>query len=152
MSDHGFSLFRSYFSGITQIDLMMQPLIGDVQGISLAFHKLMHHGDRSRFIIIGPDVHALDTQALVIGQKFHFGEINLFPGGSFPYSPVKIILRHKIRQADDRDPFEIVFAGKIYTDNIILPPEAFQRGNYIVKISFDLMAAFLLILMVNAMP
>ena len=54
------------------INLMMEPLLCDIQFISLLFQKVMHPADRLRLLIVGTDMHTLDAQTLVIGQKLHF--------------------------------------------------------------------------------
>jgi hypothetical protein len=69
MPYHGFQLIGRRFSGIAEIDLMVQALIRDIQGISLLFHERMHHGHGGGLFIIWPNVHALHAQALVNGQK-----------------------------------------------------------------------------------
>ena len=69
MPDHCLSLLRRDFSGIAQIDLMVSPFPGDVQGIALLLHVGVHHGNGGGFSIIGADMHTLDAQPLVVGQK-----------------------------------------------------------------------------------
>ena len=47
----------------------MEALFGNVQHIALFLHELMHQCYSRRFIIIRTDVHALNTQTLIIGKE-----------------------------------------------------------------------------------
>ena len=67
--DHGLQFFGGHFSGIAQVDLMVQPCIRDVKNVALVFHVFMHCGDGPRFIVIRADMHALDAQAFVVCQE-----------------------------------------------------------------------------------
>ena len=69
MADHRSEFLRRGLPGVAQVDLVVKALICDIQPEALLFHVPVHlfHGDR--FIIIGSNVHALYTQAFIIGQE-----------------------------------------------------------------------------------
>ena len=69
--DHGFQLIRCSLSCVAQINLMVEPRICNVKSKSLFRHKLMHELHRRRFIVVWADVHALNTEPLIAGQKLH---------------------------------------------------------------------------------
>ena len=137
VADHGLKLFRRNLSDIAQIDLMVQSLIGDIQRIALLLHILMHPLHCVGLVVVGADMQALHTQALVIGEVFHLGKVHLlFPGGFF-HRPIKVRLRHKIQQADDRDPMEGFLVRIVDPRDAVLPPEALQGRDYIIEISLS---------------
>ena len=70
MADHCFQFLRRNLSDITQVDLMMQALICDIQRITLLLHIPVHLFHGGRFVIIGSDVHTLYAKAFVTGQEF----------------------------------------------------------------------------------
>ena len=70
LSDAGSqSLLRHYFSGIAQVNLMMQAFICNVQFIALLLHEFMHQLYRHRFIIISPDMHTLNALPFIICKE-----------------------------------------------------------------------------------
>ena len=79
---------------------MVHAMLRDVKPTALVFHISVHAGDRSRFCIIRADMQALYAQALFIGPKLRLGEIRLLFAGGLLNRPVKVSLRHKIRQPD----------------------------------------------------
>ena len=70
MPDHSLQPFGRDLPCIAEIDFMMQTVIRNIEDIPLTLHVLVHKCDSGRFIVIGTDVHTLNAQALVIGQKF----------------------------------------------------------------------------------
>ena len=72
MADHRFQFLRRGFPDVAQIDLMVQALIRDVRHIPLLLQIPVHLFHRGRFVIIGPDMHALDAQAFIPGQELRF--------------------------------------------------------------------------------
>lgn len=69
MTNNRLQLFRSHFTGITQIDLMMQSFICNVQFITFRRSILMHKFYRGWLIIIGADMHTLYAQTFIVSQK-----------------------------------------------------------------------------------
>ena len=135
MADHGLQLFRRDLSGVTQINLMVQSLIGDIQRIALLLHISMHPLHCGWLVVVGTDMQALHTQTLVIGEEFHLGKVRLlFPSGFF-HRPVEVRLRHKIRQADDGDPAEGFLVRIVDPRDAVLPPEALQRRDDVIEIT-----------------
>lgn len=63
MSDNCFQLSGLGFAGGDQIDFVVVPRIGNINRISVFRGKAVHSGKRSRFIVIGADMHTLDAQA-----------------------------------------------------------------------------------------
>ena len=72
MPDHGLKFFRWYLSCIAQIYLMMEPLSGKIEHITLLLRKAVHDFNRSRFVIIRTGMHALHAKAFVISKEFGF--------------------------------------------------------------------------------
>ena len=70
MTNDGFKLLRRSTTRVAQINLVMHSLIRNIKNITLFFHKPVHRLNRSWFIIIRSDMHALHTQAFIIGEDF----------------------------------------------------------------------------------
>ena len=120
MPDYRLQLFRGNLPGITQVDFMVAAFISNVQRIALFLHELMHRFHGLRLIIIRADVHALNAQSLVNGQKLHLREVRFFLASSFLDCPVKVCPGHKIWQPDDGDKAEILFVGIVNALNPVL--------------------------------
>ena len=103
MPYHGLQFLRCNPPCITQIYLVMHSLFRDIQYVSLLFHKSVHRIYRSRFTVIRPNMHALHTQAFLIGKKLNLRKILFFLSCSLFDCPIEIFSGNKIRQADDRN-------------------------------------------------
>ena len=87
-------------------------------------------------------MHHLHAQPLFDRYELNVREAGLFLLFRFRDSPVEILPRHEIRNADNGYPVEILLVFIIDTLHTGLPPEALQRRHDIIKISFDLVRAF----------
>lgn len=99
---------------IAQIDFVMEPVHSEILRIAPGFGAFFHGGHSGGLIVIGADMHALDAQPLLPGEKLHLGEVPLLFLSSFPDGPVENIMGHKLRQANERDPLKIPLAGIVY--------------------------------------
>lgn len=69
MTNNRLQFFRSHFTGIAQIDFMMESFICNVKFITFCCSILMHKFYRGWFIIIGTDMHTLYAQTFIVSQK-----------------------------------------------------------------------------------
>ena len=133
MAQNRLAFFRCRLIRVTQVNLVMPPLVGKVHCISLPFCKFIHLAQRLRLIVIAADVHTLDTQSFLIMEKLGSGKVHFLLPSCFFLRPVEHLLCHKFRQTNHRDPLEALFMGKIYTICIRLLPQTFQRRYDILK-------------------
>ena len=124
MSDNGSQLFGYDFADIAEIDFVMMPHVGDVEGEPFGLNERMHGLNGLRLIVIRADVHALHAQPFVVAEELNFAEIPALFGRSFVLSPFDVFCCHEIGQPYERVPFEALFMGMINAVNAFLSPES----------------------------
>ena len=117
---------------------MVEPALPEIQFIALPPSVLLHGRHGGRLVVIGADVHTLDTQALLPRKEFHSREVLLFLFRGLPDGPAEDLFRYKLRQADEGDPPEIRLAGLVHALDILLPPQSLQGRHHIVKVALQL--------------
>ena len=133
VADDGLPLLRWGLPGVGKVNFMVQALIRQVVFVAVLLQILVHQGHRRRLAIVGAQVHELDAEALVDGEKFRRRAVQLFlPRRLFP-GPLEVGLGDEIGQTDDREPVEAGLAGVIDAVDALLPPKALQRRDHILK-------------------
>ena len=138
MPDNGLPFFRRDFPGIGQVYLMMQAGVGKIVLVSVLRDEPIHERNCSRLVVERAFMHDLHAESFLDRQVLCFGTIKLLLPCCCFYSSVEVFPCYEIRQTNDRYPAERRFVTVIDSFDPFLPPEAFQRRDYIIIESFDL--------------
>ena len=114
----------------------MQAGIRKIISESVLREEAVHDRDGLGLIVKRTDVHDLHAEPFVNGEELRLGAIELFLLRRRLHGPVEIFPCDEIRQTNNGDPVEPRFIGVIYAFRIVLPPEALERRDNIIKISF----------------
>ena len=87
----------------------MQSLRSQIKTKTLLMRKDPHSINCGRFIIVGANVHCLNTESFIDGEVFRSRKVCLLFVGSRLLCPGKHFRRHKFGKADAADPLKLVF-------------------------------------------
>lgn len=127
MPDHRLELLGRGASGIVEVDLVMEALVGEILDIALLLGEIAHGFDGRRLAVIRPDMQALNAQSLLNIEQLHHREIPLLLGGGLRDGPFKLLARHELGHADGGYPVEVLLARIIHAQNAVLPPKTLKR-------------------------
>lgn len=96
---------------VGEVDLVMVPVVVDVDLQALGSDEVVHFGDRGRFLVIRTDMEGLDATPLVHSEKLNVGEVDFLLGCRLLNRPVEDIVDDKVGQADQRDKLEFSPCG-----------------------------------------
>ena len=120
---------------------MVAAVFALVYSVPLFLRTALHGPDGLPLPVVGPQVHALDAQPVLIGEKLHSGAVQPLFLLRLPDGPVERLPGDKLGQADHGDPMEPLLVGKVDGSAPFHPPQALQGRHHIVKVALQLMLA-----------
>ena len=104
MPNYRLQFFHRSLPRVGEVDFVMEAGGGEVVYVVVGFEKIVHKGYCGGFVVVGADVHYLDTFAFGDFEEFGAGTVDFLFARSLCYCPIKVLLGYKVGQTDCRNP------------------------------------------------